>query len=276
MRLELVGNKVHALAQIIAQLTDADCIEALNPHHVRVRRLRQGLTAAHTQCEAAQVDFAFLPDQARLTDYRLFITDMDSTLINIECIDELADLAGKKTEVAQITEAAMQGQLDFDAALRQRVALLAGLPVSALDTVWQTRLQLNPGAAQWLAHLKTLGIKTLLVSGGFTYFTERLQTQLGFDQAYANQLEIENERLTGRLTGEIINAQAKAQKLQAACAHYQIAAQHTLAAGDGANDLHMAQLAGLTIAYHAKPVLRKTAQCNLQQHGFEILTEMLG
>ena len=274
MRLTLFGEPAQDLAQTLLPLTQAARLHTLGPAHVCLYGLSQNLEEAHAACRQAKLDFAFLPETAQLTDYRLFITDMDSTLINIECIDELADLANCKTQVARITEAAMQGKLDFNTALRERVALLAGLPETALETVWQTRLKLNPGAKDWLLHLQTQGFKTILVSGGFTYFTDRFKTELGFDEAYANQLEIKDGHLTGRLLGEVINAQAKKQKLLAACARYNIPPSQTLSAGDGANDLLMAQIAGLAIAYHAKPILQQIAQCNINCAGFEVMPRL--
>lgn len=190
---------------------------------------------------------------------RLLITDMDSTLINIECIDEIADFAGLKPQVSAITAAAMRGELNFEQSLTQRVRLLAGLDISVLQRVYDERLKPNPGAQAMLDGLKQRGIKTALVSGGFTFFTTRLQQRLGLDFARANVLEMNATQLSGRVTGAIIGAQAKAEFLSELCAQLHIAPAQTLAMGDGANDLNMMQLAGLSIAYHAKPKVQAQA-----------------
>jgi len=220
-------------------------------------------------CEQHALDYAFVPDNQRLTDYRLFVTDMDSTLITIECIDEIADMQGLKPEVAEITEAAMRGELDFCESLTRRVALLAGLPVAALERVFSERLKLNPGAEALIAGLKQAGIITVLVSGGFTYFTERLQQQLGFDYAVANELEIEDGRLTGRVKGEVVDGEVKRRTLLRVCQQRGFTADRVIAAGDGANDLPMLTEAGVGIAYHAKPVVREKADYALNHSGLD-------
>jgi len=220
-------------------------------------------------CEAHELDFAFTPEGRRLADYRMFITDMDSTLISIECIDEIADMQGLKSEVAAITEAAMRGEIDFRESLTRRVGLLAGLPETALGRVFHERLKLNPGAETLIAGLKKAGIVTVLVSGGFTYFTERLQKQLGFDYAVANQLEIRAGKLTGRVKGDIVDGEAKRHTLQLVCRHHGFSPEAVIAAGDGANDLPMLGAAGVGIAYHAKPVVREHADYALNHSGLD-------
>ena len=220
-------------------------------------------------CEQNALDYAFVPDNQRLADYRLFVTDMDSTLITIECIDEIADMQGLKPQVAEITEAAMRGELDFCESLTRRVALLAGLPVEALERVFSERLKLNPGAEALIAGLKQAGIVTVLVSGGFTYFTERLQQQLGFDYAVANELEIEDGRLTGRVKGEVVDGEVKRRTLLQVCQQRGFTADRVIAAGDGANDLPMLTEAGVGIAYHAKPVVREKATYALNHSGLD-------
>ena len=220
-------------------------------------------------CEAHGLDCAEVPEGRRLQDYRLFVTDMDSTLISIECIDEIADMQGLKTEVATITEAAMRGELDFRESLTRRVALLEGLPEQALAQVFKERLRLNPGAEAMMTGLKNAGIVTVLVSGGFTYFTDRLQKQLGFDYAVANQLEIRNGKLTGRVKGEVIDGEAKRHTLQLVRKHHGFAPESVIAAGDGANDLPMLTEAGIGIAYHAKPVVRMQATHAINHAGLD-------
>lgn len=204
-----------------------------------------------------------------LDHYGLFVTDMDSTLIDIECIDEVADLAGRKNEVSRITEAAMRGEIDFAESLTRRVAQLQGLPESALAEVYARRLHLNPGAERLLAALRIAGLHTVLVSGGFTYFTDRLRERLGFDEAHANVLEVRDGVLTGRLDGPIVDAAAKATVLRAARDRLGLAPERTIAIGDGANDVPMLREAGLGIAFRAKPALRAVADVCLDHAGLD-------
>jgi phosphoserine phosphatase len=210
-------------------------------------------------CSGLRLDFAFLEFRRRLTDFRVLALDMDSTLITIECIDEIADMVGVKPQVAAITEAAMRGDLDFPGALRRRVALLAGLEETALQRVYEERLRLSPGAETLLAAAQAAGLKTVLVSGGFTYFTERLQARLGLDYTLANVLEVEHGRLTGHVVGPIVDADAKAEKVAAVCAELGCNTDRAIVLGDGANDLKMMKLAGLSVAYRAKPVVQRQA-----------------
>jgi phosphoserine phosphatase len=225
--------------------------------------------AIDAYCAANRLDRAWVPAYRRWTDYRLLVMDMDSTLITIECIDEIADMVGVKPQVAQITAAAMRGELDFPGALRQRVALLAGLEESALQRVYDERLRLSPGAEILLAAAKKAGIKTLLVSGGFTFFTGRLERRLGLDATLANVLEIENGRLTGRVVGSIVDADAKEARLRAMCGELGCNPTQAIAIGDGANDLKMMKAAGVGIAYHAKPVVQAQATHALNHVGLD-------
>ena len=207
---------------------------------------------------------------------RLLVTDMDSTLINIECIDEIADFIGKKPEVAAITEAAMRGELNFEQSLTRRVALLAGLDASALEHVYRERLRPNPGAEQMIAGLQARGIRVGLVSGGFTYFTERLKEHLGLDYARANTLEIIADRLTGKVLGTIVGAEGKRDFLLELCRSLDITPRQAIAVGDGANDLLMMKAAGLSVAYHAKPKVRAQAHIALNLVGLEGILALLG
>lgn len=216
----------------------------------------------------------------RLTDFRLVAFDMDSTLINIECVDEIADAAGRKAEVAAITEAAMRGEItDYKQSLRQRVALLEGVRESHLQAVWQDRLRLNPGAEALVAACKTAGLKTLLVSGGFTYFTDRIRDQLGIDFTRSNVLEIKDGLLTGRLVdqswGDICDGIEKRTMLSATCAQLGIEPSKAIAVGDGANDLPMMAVAGLSVAYHAKSAVRAQAMVAINQGGLDRLLEVV-
>lgn len=216
----------------------------------------------------------------RLADFKLAAFDMDSTLINIECIDEIAAAAGKKAEVAAITEAAMRGEItDFKDSLRRRLALLKGVPVSALDEVLQTRLQFNPGARELCATLKAAGLKLLLVSGGFTYFTRFVAAELGMDFVRSNELEIAADALTGGLVmqawGEICDGEEKRRMLLACCAEIGCAPTQAIAVGDGANDLPMMGAAGLSVAYHAKPRVQEQAMVVINYGGLDRLLEVL-
>jgi phosphoserine phosphatase len=211
-------------------------------------------------CGTHALDYAFVGPGARLADFGLVAMDMDSTLITIECIDEIADFCGLKAEVAAITEASMRGEIkDFNESLTRRVALLRGLDASALERVYEERLQLSPGAETMLAGARAAGLKTLLVSGGFTFFTGKLKARLGLDFTRANTLEIVDGKLTGKVIGEIVNAEVKARTLRETCATIGIDPQRAIAMGDGSNDLKMMAEAGLSVAFRAKPVVREAA-----------------
>jgi phosphoserine phosphatase len=204
-----------------------------------------------------RVDAEIVPAALALSDFRLAAFDMDSTLITIECVDEIADYAGRKAEVAAITEAAMRGEIaDYDESLRRRVALLAGLPETVLERVYEERLRLSPGADRLVSALRSAGLRTLLVSGGFTFFTERVRARLGIDEARANRLEVAGGTLTGRLLGEIVNADVKRRTVERTCAAIGCSTSQAIVVGDGANDLEMMSVAGMSIAYRAKPVVR--------------------
>ena len=212
----------------------------------------------------------------KLIDFKLAAFDMDSTLINIECVDEIADAAGRKTEVAAITEAAMRGEItDYKDSLRRRVALLKGVPASALDEVYEQRLRLNPGVEKTVAAFKLAGIKLVIVSGGFTYFTDKIRDRLGFDFTRANVLEIEDGLLTGRLVdqpwGDICDGEEKKKMLLETAAQLGFAPSQTIAIGDGANDLPMMSVAGLSVAYHAKPKVREQAMVQINEGGMDAL-----
>ncbi len=212
--------------------------------------------AAYWKCDAA-----FVAPDLRLAAFRLLALDMDSTLINIESLDEVAACAGKGKEVAAITKAAMRGEIaDYKESLRKRVAMLAGADAALLQRVYEERLRLHAGAEELIGACKAAGLKTLLVTGGFTFFAERIKPRLGFDFTRANELDIADGRLTGRVAGpgggEIIDAEGKAQALRDACTEIGCATTRSIVIGDGANDLKMLQLAGLPVAYRATPAVR--------------------
>ncbi len=210
------------------------------------------------------------------SSFKAIAFDMDSTLINIECIDEIADAVGKKNEVAAITEAAMRGEItDFKDSLRRRVALLKGVPAESLDKVYEERLRLNPGAQHLMDAAKAAGLQTLLVSGGFTFFADRVRDRLGMHEAHANVLAIEGGLLTGEVIGDIIDGEAKKQHLSTLCARLGCPTSASIAVGDGANDLPMMGIAGLSVAYHAKPKVREQAMVSIQEGGLDRLLEVL-
>ncbi len=216
----------------------------------------------------------------KLADFKLIAFDMDSTLINIECIDEIADAVGLKAEVAAITEATMRGEIkDFKTSLRSRVALLKGVTVQDMERVYTKRLQLNPGAAELVAGCKAAGLKVLLVSGGFTFFANRVAGLLGIDYAKSNELEIDNGVLTGELVnqswGDICDGEEKRKTLLETCALLGIQPSQAIAMGDGANDLPMMGAAGLSVAYHAKPKVREQAMVAINDGGLDRLLEVV-
>ena len=216
----------------------------------------------------------------KLSDFKLIAFDMDSTLINIECVDEIADAAGRKAEVSAITEAAMRGEItDYKDSLRQRVALLQGVTVAHMEAVYTQRLQLNPGAATLVAACKAAGLKVLLVSGGFTYFTDRIRDQLGIDFARSNVLGIDNGQLTGRMVdqpwGDICDGAEKRRTLLEVSTLMGISPSQCIAMGDGANDLPMMGVAGLSVAYHAKPKVREQAMVSIETGGLDRLLEVV-
>ncbi len=257
-------------AQVERKFAD---LEEVAPHVFRALGLSRS-PAVEAWCEERKIDYAWVPQGRRFADLKLLAMDMDSTLITIECIDELGDLAGRKMEVAAITAQAMRGELDYPQSLRKRVSLLAGLPASALESVYAERLKLTEGAEALLDACRRHGIKLLLVSGGFTFFTERLKARLGIDYTISNVLEERGGRLTGNLVGEIVDADAKARKFLEVASALQCSREQTVALGDGANDLKMMAQAGLSVAFRAKPVVRAQADCALQWSGLDAVINL--
>lgn len=212
----------------------------------------------------------------KLSDFKLIAFDMDSTLIDIECIDEIADVVGKGAQVQAITEAAMRGEItDFTDSLRRRLAILAGTHVSVLQRVYEHRLRLNPGALQLLAYARWDGLKILLISGGFTYFTDRLKPRLGMDFARSNVLEIVNDVLTGQVLGEVVDQHVKRDAVADVCRQIGCAHEQVIVVGDGANDLEMMNLAGLSVAYRAKPRVRERAHICIDSGGLDRLLTVI-
>ena len=220
-------------------------------------------------CDERRIDHAWMPAGRRFADLRLLAMDMDSTLITIECIDELGDLAGRKPEIAGITAQAMRGEIDYPESLRRRVSLLEGLEQSALSEVYDERLKLTAGAQALIDACKKNGVKLLLVSGSFTFFTERLKARLGLDYTISNTLETRNGRVTGRILGHIVDADAKAAKFRSVLKELDARKEQSVAIGDGANDLKMMAEAGLSVAFRAKPVVAAQADCALKWSGLD-------
>ena len=227
------------------------------------------VTEVKTFCAEQSIDCALVPDVQRLSQFGLCVMDMDSTLINIECIDEIADMMNIKPQVAAITEAAMRGEMDFATSLKNRVALLKGLNQVALRRVIEERLQPNPGAVEWIAACKANNIKTMVVSGGFTMFANHVKDLLGLDYAVANTLEIVDSKLTGRVLGDIVDASRKAQALVNLRDQLGLKINQTIAIGDGANDLKMMQAAEVGVAYHAKPIVQSQATYAINYNGLD-------
>ncbi len=220
-------------------------------------------------CERRALDHAWVPSGRKFSGLGLMAMDMDSTLITIECIDEIGGMLGIKGQIAAITERAMRGEIDYAESLKARVALLAGLGIEALDRVYDEKLRLSPGAERLVRRAQGLGIRTLLVSGGFTFFTERLKQRLGLDYTLSNVLEFEDGKLTGRVSGGIADAAAKAARLVELTHALGLKRDQTLAIGDGANDVPMMIEAGVSVAYRAKPVVRARATHALSHSGLD-------
>jgi phosphoserine phosphatase len=260
-------------AASLARLARASAIDGLGAHAFRLRDANafEGLAQ---WCEERELDWALVPAGRRFEDLRLVGMDMDSTLITIECIDEIGGMLGIKPEIAAITELAMRGEIAYPESLRRRVALLAGLEIEALERVYAEKLRLSPGAEILVERCKAAGIRLLLVSGGFTFFVDRLKQRLGIDYTASNLLELRDGRLTGRVVGEIVDASAKAAKFREIAAALGATREQTVAMGDGANDLLMMAEAGLSVAYRAKPIVRARASCAFMYCGLDGLVNL--
>jgi phosphoserine phosphatase len=228
----------------------------------------------YAYCRQHRIDPAFVPEGRRFAELKLLAMDMDSTLITIECIDELGALAGRGREVAEITAAAMRGELDYPQSLRKRVSLLQGLEEQSLSRIYEERLRLTPGAEALIAACKRNGVKLLLVSGGFAFFTERLRARLGLDYTISNALELSQGRLTGKLIGRVVDADAKAAKFREVMQELNADKLRTVAIGDGANDLKMMAEAGYSIAFRAKARVRGEASCALDWSGLDAVVNL--
>ncbi|MFA7351856.1 MAG: phosphoserine phosphatase SerB [Methylotenera sp.] len=226
-------------------------------------------------CADQHIDCAYVDDKQHINNFGLCVMDMDSTLINIECIDEIADMMNLKPQISAITESAMRGEIDFATSLKQRVALLKGLDESALQRVIDERLNLNPGAQEWIAACKVNNIKTMVVSGGFTLFANHVQKLLGLDYAVANTFEVVNGKLTGHILGDIVDADRKAHELVKLRDDLGLTPDQTIAIGDGANDLKMMSAAAVGVAYHAKSIVQQQANYALNFVGLDGIANLL-
>lgn len=252
----------HSAIETLASLVQAASVQAITPSAYRCEDVH-----INASCQAALaqralelgLDYAIVDSDRSLSDFKLVAMDMDSTLITIECIDEIADMQGLKPEVAAITEATMRGEIAFKESLARRVILLKGLDASALQRVYDERLKLSLGAEKMLAGIQSDGIKTLLVSGGFTFFTDRIKQQLGLHYSHANRLEIIDGKLTGRVLGAIVDGEEKKRTVERVCKELGISTNQAIVIGDGANDLQMMKVAGLSVAFRAKPIVRAQA-----------------
>ncbi len=256
----------------IAAMADAQRIVQLNPDAYRCEGVGYSdalKTKIDNACFAARIDYAFVEAGRKLGDFSLVAMDMDSTLITIECIDEIADMQGLKPQVAEITEAAMRGEIEFRESLTRRVSLLKGLDAGALQRVYEERLKLSPGAEKMLTAVQAAGLKTLLVSGGFTFFTDRMKTRLGLDYTHSNELEIIDGKLTGKVVGGIVDADEKKNTVERVCNELGISAKQAIVMGDGANDLKMMGISGMSVAFRAKPVVRAQADVALNFVGLD-------
>jgi phosphoserine phosphatase len=262
-------SKSHAISSIISRTKHSATLGLVNPISVE-EKLKLGHLCLLHEADLVTLKRGFDPSQIKL-----LAMDMDSTLINIECIDEIADAVGRKKEVSEITEAAMRGEIkDFSESLTRRVELLAGVPESALLDVYETRLKLNPGASELIRGAQARGWHTLLVSGGFNFFTEKLAMKLGLDETHANTLEVVSGLLTGRVIGKIVDGQAKADYVQARTIALGSNPNSAVVMGDGSNDLPMMAHAGLSIGYKAKPIVKEKADGAFDHVGLDALLEI--
>lgn len=263
----------HDLIEQAAALVSANRITPLNASAMRLEDIdSSALTEIGQWATTKHVDMAPLEVIRPLHEMKILAMDMDSTLINIECIDEIADMVGKKAEVSAITEAAMRGEItDFSESLRRRVALLQGVAEADLLRVYNERLQLNTGAEKLIRTMKAAGVHVMVVSGGFTFFTEKLRARLGLDSAHANFLEVNHGRLTGRVYGDIVDGNKKAAHLQALAQTLNATPDQRIAVGDGSNDLAMLSHATYSVAYRAKPVLRDAAAFQINYAGLDAI-----
>ncbi len=259
--------------RVLAKYAQADQIERITGQAFRLKNAHQHKDIAQ-YCADAELDYAFVNPDIKLSDFGLLAMDMDSTLLAIESIDEVADMHHIKPQVAAITLQTMRGEISFEESITSRTALIKGLHQDALQKVYDERVKLSPGAEKMLNQVKTVGIKTMVISGGFTFFTNRIKEKLALDYAAANTLEIKQNILTGKIVGEIIGKEGKAEVLKQVRDELGLKQEHVIAIGDGANDLGMMAEAGISIAYHAKPIVQEQADFSINYVGLDGLINL--
>lgn len=275
MHLVIQGTEVETTdLKQLAKISGASAIDRLSETAFRLCNAQPAAGIVEL-CATARLDHGFVPEERKLSDFKLLVMDMDSTLITMETIDELADMVGIKAEVAKITESAMRGEIEYDESLRRRLALLKNLDESALQRVYDERLRFSPGAEQMLEQVRAAGIKTLLVSGGFTYMTDRLKSRVKLDYTHSNVLEIINGKLTGKVIGDIVNADMKRSTLLRVASELGITRAQIAGVGDGANDLKFMAECGVSVAYRAKPVVRDQTTYAINHAGLDALLCLL-
>lgn len=267
----------YSLAEL-PMLQNHPMIEWINTTAIRYRNVEVTshlLTALERFSQKYHIDYCVVSDSSFMSNYKLLALDMDATLITIECIDEMADLCGKKSAVTAMTESAMSGKtLNYIESMKLRVALLEGLTLADLQKIYDERLMLSDGAEQLIQRAQALGIKTLLISGGFDFFTEKLKVRLGLDYAKSNRLDMHQGRLTGRLEGEIVDAAVKARVVQDTCRQLGISTDKAIVVGDGANDLEMMAIAGLSVGFRPKAIAKKHADVALNFVGMDAVLDL--
>ncbi len=252
----------------IAKLAQASHIERITGEAFRLVNATEH-SEIPNYCADAQLDFAYVTPNKKLSEFGLVVMDMDSTLIAIESIDEIAALCNVKQQVAEITASTMRGEIDFSESLIRRTALLKGLPEDLLQQVYDQKVKLSLGADKMLHKMKLAGLRTMVISGGFTFFTDRIKAKLGLDFSFANQLEITDGKLTGSVAGEIIGAKGKADILKNIRDQLHLNKEQVIAIGDGANDLPMLTEAGTSIAFHGKPILQGKTTFSINYVGLD-------
>jgi len=269
MHLIIQGTEIeNSDLRALAKLAVADQIDRITGEAFRLKNI-QLQTGVAEYCAEANLDYAFVDAHKRFSDFKLIAMDMDSTLLAIETIDEIADMHQIKPQVSEITLQTMRGEISFEESITQRTALLAGLHADALQKVYDERVRLSSGAEILLGKARNAGIKTMVISGGFSFFTDRIKKRLNLDYAVANTLEIEDNRLTGKLAGKILGRESKAEAIKKVCETLNIQYDQVIAIGDGANDLDMMAIAGVSIAFHAKPIVQEKATYAITHVGLD-------
>ena len=265
----IVHNNEQKIAEKLALILDGEIETKKN--HLRIHISRN--FDIHYLRASFNVDLNIFNNDFDYRQIKLMVSDMDSTLISIETIDEVAREVGLSQEISLITEKAMQGHLDFSESFKKRLSILKGVRTESFNAVYENKLKLNSGASELVNFFKSTNVKTALVSGGINYFAEKVKDQLGIDTYRANDVEINNETLTGKVFGNIVDAKAKAKYIEELCVLYELKPNQVIAIGDGANDLEMMKLAGLSVAFHGKPILKKNCDIQINYGGLNSLID---